>query len=76
MNAPLKFNKQVSRNEERMKVIMQTVMCGPKGNAFQGTLLDLPEKEAKELIDIKAARVYDPQRDTKIRQTGLVRAER
>lgn len=28
-----------------MKVTMMSVMCGPEGNAFQGQVIDVPDKK-------------------------------
>ena len=36
-----------------MKVTMTTVMCGPEGNAFQGQVLDIPEKRMQTITDPK-----------------------
>lgn len=67
-----------SVEEKPVKITMNNVMCGPKGNAFQGTVLDVPgdvsEESAKEMIRTKAARPYDAQKDRKARQHGLIKA--
>ena len=55
----------------RMKVTMQTLLAGPHGVARRGTVLDLPETEAKELVERNFAREYDRERDAKA-PVGLV----
>lgn len=34
-----------------MKVTMLSVMCGPEGNASQGTVLDIPDKIMTTITD-------------------------
>lgn len=37
-----------------MKVTMTSVMCGPEGNAFQGTVVDIPKDRMQTIPDPKA----------------------
>lgn len=39
-------------------VTMLTTMCGPKGNAFPGTVLDLSEADARRLLKPDPATQY------------------
>ena len=55
---------------------MLKTMCGPDGNAFPGTVLDVDKKQADELLSGMFARNYDRERDAKARQKGLVTPER
>ena len=48
-----------------MKVTMVACMAGPAGVARQGTVLELPEQQAKELIEGRYARQFDAKRDSK-----------
>lgn len=56
-----------------MKVTMTATMAGPSGVARPGTVLDVPEQRAKELVEGHFARPYDAERDRKA-QTGLQKA--
>ncbi len=56
-----------------MKVTMLTTMCGPNGNADPGAVIDVPKKEADELIEANAARPYDLEKDKRPRHVGLRR---
>ena len=56
-----------------MKITMLTTMCGPNGNADPGAVLDLPKKDADDLLEGKFARLYDPEKDRKPRHVGLRR---
>jgi hypothetical protein len=61
------------RNKEaKMKVTMQTILAGPKGVARPGTVIDLPQAQAEELIAKRYARAYDKQLDAKAK-LGLER---
>ncbi len=51
-----------------MKVTMVTLAAGPQGIAKPGTVLDVNEAKAKELIEGNFARQYDPDRDRKNQQ--------
>ena len=46
-----------------MKITMLKTMCGPDGNAFPGTVLDVDKKQADELLSGMFARNYDRERD-------------
>ena len=48
-----------------VKVTMTATLAGPEGNARPGTVLELPEQDAKEMIANQKARQYDPARDKK-----------
>lgn len=48
-----------------MKLTMLTCAAGPEGVARPGTVLEMPEKVAKEWIDQRFARDYDKERDRK-----------
>lgn len=43
-----------------MKVKLTSIMAGPEGSHDAGTVLDLPDKQAKELIEGRYAVAYDP----------------
>lgn len=74
-----------------MKLTMTTVMCGPEGNAFPGTVLEIKDKETipvtdehgtvtqelrgEYMIKNKYARPYNPETDRKARH-GLIKAEK
>jgi hypothetical protein len=61
------------RNKEaKMKVTMQTIMAGPKGVARPGTVIDVPQAQAEELIAGRFARAFDRQLDLKAK-VGLER---
>lgn len=86
------MSKQRSQPEsENMKVTFTSIMCGPEGNAFPGTVMDIPKERmqkvqvgddsiemplAEYLIEQKFARPYDANLDRKAKQIGLVKAER
>ena len=57
-----------------VKVTMLTTKCGPQGNAFPGTVLNMDEKEAKEHIDGRFVRPFDAELDKKARQFGYIKA--
>ncbi len=56
-----------------MKVTLVGTMAGPEGNARPGTVLDLPDQQAKEMLNQRAAREYDHTRDAKAPR-GLTKA--
>lgn len=58
-----------------MKIVLTGTMCGPKGNGYRGTVLELPDEEAKQLIRDRSARPYDHAKDSRAPH-GLVKAER
>lgn len=74
-----------------MKVVLSQTMCGPEGNGFKGTVLDIPtgktqtvEVDGKEtkvpytdyLIQNKFAVPFDQSIHGKLKNHGLVKAER
>lgn len=61
------------KGEQRMKITMLTTMCGPNGNADPGSVLDLPKKDADDLIAGQFARQYDAEKDNNPRHVGLRR---
>jgi hypothetical protein len=63
MNQIQKQTKQIRR--DTMKVTMTTLMAGPDGVAGRGTVLDLPQDQAEQLIRSRQARPYDRERDKK-----------
>jgi hypothetical protein len=40
-----------------MKVTMTSVMCGPEGNAFQGTVVDIPKDRMQSVTDPESGKV-------------------
>lgn len=54
-----------STEDENVKVTMTTCAAGPQGIARPGTVLDLPDQRAKEMIDGHFARDYDAGKDAK-----------
>ena len=60
--------------EETMKITLQTLAAGPQGVARPGTVLDLPQQQAEEMISQRSARPYDKDRDHKARH-GYERPE-
>ena len=65
--------KQSNRPEMAMKITMLTRMCGPTGTAQPGTVLEMPQPQADEMIRERFARPYDGERDKK-NPKGLVTA--
>lgn len=63
-------SKRKPTEDTYMKITMTATMAGPAGNARPGTVLDMPEAKAKELMDGHFAREYDATRDDK-NQRGL-----
>jgi hypothetical protein len=51
---------------------MQTILAGPKGVARPGTVIDVPQAQAEELIAGRFARAFDKQLDSKAK-VGLER---
>lgn len=62
-----------SQEKENVKVTMLTCAAGPHGVARPGTVLNLKDDEAKELLDGKFARPFDHEKDRKA-PTGFVTA--
>lgn len=58
-----------------MKVVMMAAMAGPQGTARRGKVLDLPNKQAEELVAGHFARPYDHEKDKK-RDFGLDKPEK
>jgi hypothetical protein len=50
---------------EQVKITLSGVYAGPDGTAVAGTVLDLPEQKAREMLEAQAARPYDAKRDAK-----------
>lgn len=46
-----------------MKITLTTTMAGPDGVARAGTVLDLPQAQADDLITRRSARAFDKERD-------------
>jgi hypothetical protein len=61
-----------TKSEARMKVTLNGTWAGPDGTARAGTVLDLPQLRADELLKSHAARVFDKERDAKAPR-GLVK---
>lgn len=57
-----------------MKITMITTLCGPEGSAFPGTVLEMEEKKAAEMIREHYARPYDKEKDRDAKQFGLQKA--
>ena len=56
-----------------MRITMATCLAGPNGIARPGTVMDMPEKVAKEWIDKRFALPFDKDRDKKA-SVGLTSA--
>jgi hypothetical protein len=56
-----------------VKITMLTCAAGPDGVARRGTVLDVPQQEAEEMIKGLYARNYDKERDAKA-PVGRVKA--
>lgn len=39
------------KQERDMKVTLTTVLCGPEGNGFPGTVLDIPNAKTQTVVD-------------------------
>lgn len=48
-----------------MKVTMVSLAASPEGVARPGTVLDVPEQRAKELVERRHAVLFDKDRDAK-----------
>lgn len=59
--------------EAKMKVTLIGTLAGPDGCARPGTVLDVPQAKAEELLKVRAARMFDKERDEKSPR-GLVKA--
>jgi hypothetical protein len=46
-----------------MKVKLLSIMAGPEGSHDVGAVLDLPKKQAEELIEGRFAVAFDPDED-------------
>jgi hypothetical protein len=57
-----------------MKVTLTGIWAGPEGVARPGTVLDLPQAKADELLKVRAARIFDKDRDAKALR-GLTKPE-
>lgn len=53
------------RRQQNMKVTLTTCWAGPMGVARPGTVLNVPEDKAQELVQSRQARQYDEKRDRK-----------
>lgn len=62
---PLTMASTFAKEEESVKVTMTATMAGPQGVAKPGTVLDVNEQRAKELVDGHYARTYEEQRDAR-----------
>lgn len=62
-----------NNKEADVKITLMTTMAGPDGIARAGTVLDVPQAKADELLKSRAARVYDKSRDERAPR-GLVKA--
>lgn len=58
-----------------MKVTMLRVWSKPEGTATAGRVMELPNKEAEEMIAQQVARPYDPKRDSRAK-VGFERPEK
>jgi hypothetical protein len=85
------MKKAIQTGGSQMKVVMAQTMCSADGNAYKNTVLDIPASRMQEVeVDGKAtkvplaeymlqqkyAREYNPSTDHKLKQYGLVKAER
>jgi len=61
------------RRARNVKITLTTCLAGPQGVGRPGTVLNLPEDQAKELIQQRSAREFDSLRDRKA-HIGLVQA--
>lgn len=57
-----------------MKVTLMTQLAGPHGTAKPGTVLDMPTEQAEQMLKVRAARVFDKERDGKA-PVGLTKAK-
>jgi len=48
-----------------MKITMQTMAAGPLGVAKPGSVIDVPQQEAEQMMAGKFARPFDKDRDRK-----------
>lgn len=68
--------KQQPKSEAvRMKVTLNGIWAGPDGVARPGTVLDLPQQRADELLKARMARMFDRERDEKSPR-GLTKPEK
>ena len=65
-------SKPKPKTEGRMKITLTTCMAGPLGVARPGTVLDMPEPQAKQMLADRMGREFDKQRDAKAPQ-GLTK---
>lgn len=59
--------------EAPVKVTLVQTLAGPDGCAKPGTVLDVSQQKADELLKARAARMFDRQRDEKAPR-GLTKA--
>lgn len=59
--------------EAPVKVTLVQTLAGPEGCAKPGTVLDVPQNKADELLKARAARPFDRDRDDKAPR-GLTKA--
>ena len=59
--------------EAPVKVTLVQTLAGPEGSAKPGTVLDVSQQKADELLKARAARLFDRSRDEKAPR-GLTKA--
>ena len=64
----------IHEEQQTVKITLQTLAAGPQGVARPGTVLDLPQQQAEEMISQRSARPYDKDRDHKAKH-GYERPE-